>query len=159
MKHLKSFESVYDNMEVDPFSEVVVQVLDMDALNEDITRDVKDYMKANDAIKAREKEKSTYFVRGPLCILTSEKGTKALVDKELIGSIEENNLFPISIYEKGESGGEAMFPAFNSKFSVKELEKFVVDEKFVKDFMGSRYDYNDRIQGNQRDFYNFFKTK
>ena len=60
---------------------------------------------------------------------------------------------PVRIKTKTEGGtSHSMFPSFYFQMSLEEIDPFLLPEISLKEFMGSRFDYNPRINKNMKDF-------
>lgn len=137
-------------------TEVNVIELDVDKINKDLTKMAKDYFKDNNPNK--DTSKSTFQIRGGgLCAVITGNGCKCVYDKELIGEILQENDFEVEIYEhkKLEEGKMTfgMMPILETTLSFDVLiEKYKKRDICVVEFMGNRYNYNDRIKSNQKEF-------
>lgn len=133
---------------------IFVIPLNMDAINKDIDASVKrETEKAGDSSFAPKIEPNQYFgLRGAYGVI---KGTNILIDRECIGEIGEKPSFDIYSEIKDENGklkSFSLFPTFSTKINISDLLKeYGQNEISLKDFMGDRFCYNDRVQSNMRE--------
>lgn len=140
--------------------EFEVVLLDIDRINEAVDA----FVKADPNISAEIKENSTFSIRpSKLCYTINDKGVIGVFDPELCGRIidMEEGKYPIEIFKRThkEGGDEiGILPEFETAIPVVTLmTDYCIGMVKIPEFMGTRYNYNTRIQDNQKEFINFIK--
>lgn len=131
------------------YNEIKVVPLDMDKLNADIDEAVKAWYaeKGEDIPAAR-----TYSIQGyPIAFV---EGTTIETDAEAVHYISADGKTELGIgfQEKTDTGTSYSFGAvLTNEYNIQELvEKYGQDPQPLPDFMGSRFNYNPRIEQNMR---------
>ena len=135
---------------IEKFEDATIRPLDTEKLCEAVWESAK-------ADVAKHFPKATgLMVPGKQGLAESLSGKHAVLDKEMVGTVEDEGMIEIGFYPKYEGGFSAL-PAGTIRFSVEELKEYAGDEVPVKEFMDDRYGYNTRIENNQREALGFFR--
>ena len=126
--------------------------LNMDAINADIDKNIKDEAKkaGTSSFAPRIKPDEYFKIKGKFGVIL---GTNILVDDECIGECIESHA-SMDVYsetrdENGKVTSWGMFPRFTCKQTLADLLKeFAMPEIGLEEFMGNRFAYNGRIIGN-----------
>ena len=103
--------------------------------------------------------KKTYKVYPSLGIVTTP--SIALITNECVGTTKQP--FNIELYAEwlNEDGREVFegAPSMVAHMTIGDFADFIKEETTLKDFMGDRYQYNSRIQNNERIWMDIFNGK
>lgn len=116
----------------------------------------------SESLQKDEKNKGKKFeIRGSLAFIADGKDT-IMLDDECCFYDEKDAVFPFEVHKAKEpvkeEGGKttytiSIFPAYEIEVSRKELLAFCDKPVTLKEFMGSRFRYNPRIMGNEKNFF------
>jgi hypothetical protein len=150
MKYLKTFESYVDaegniqDFKEYNLDEVTISILDMDKINSIVDNEVRDKIMETDV-----EYKVSSNKRGLINLPKDNKmgGEYAVLDEELVGTYAKDGFVKLPIYKHGKNI-LAIAPSYEMDFPVEDLKEYVIGLETIKDFMGSRYRYNPRIEHN-----------
>ena len=136
---------------IEKFEDATIRPLDTDKLCEVVWESAK----AN--VLKHFPEAIGLIVPGKQGLAKSSSGKRAVLDKEMVGNVEEDGKLELAFYPKYEASFPVI-PVGIVKFSVEELEEYADEEVPVKEFMDDRYGYNARVENNQREALEFFRS-
>jgi len=152
-KYIKTFESFIDSegnlqeLTNISFDDIPVLEIDVEKLNESIDDEIRDKI-VNPDSKLRIRTQKLGIIELP----NSNTDKIAVVDDELVGKFMVDSKMKLSVYEdtyeNGNLKGLAIMPKYEIDINLEELKRFVKGETTIKEFMGDRYNYNDRIERN-----------
>lgn len=141
--------------------EFEIVLLDIDKINAAVDA----FVKLDPKISEEVKKNSTFSIRpSKLCYTLNDKGVIGVFDSELCGRVinMDDGKYPIEIFKRThkEGGDEiGILPEFETAIPVTVLmTDYCIGTQKIPEFMGTRYNYNTRIQNNQLEFIKFIKS-
>ena len=140
--------------ELKKFAAIVVTVVNAEKLSQYLDKEVRDNIKkAGDSSFAPKMKDDEVFYTPKFALVQSKTGRWIITDNEAVHNILEagEDTFTIEIFSHGKDW-HGMFGRFTTQMNVAELMEYKEKEIAMTGFMGSRFNYNPRIQTNQRIF-------